>query len=57
MYIQCMATVLLTIFLTYSVKSVKTHFYYTMKNCDNDPVTLQKNLRNIVEHYKVCFVM
>lgn len=41
-----------------SVKSIKTHFYFSMKNCDKDPEKLRKSLKNIVEHYKVfiCFI-
>ena len=37
-----------------SVKSIKTHFYYSMKNCEGDPDKLRRSLTNIVEHYKVC---
>lgn len=38
-----------------SVKSIKTHCYYAMKNCGGDAEKLRSQLRNIVEHYKVKF--
>lgn len=34
------------------VKPVKTHFQYAMRNCNGDADVLQKNLLNIVDHYK-----
>lgn len=39
----------------FSVKSIKTHCYYAMKNCGGDAEKLRSQLRNIVEHYKVKF--
>ncbi|XP_078360544.1 uncharacterized protein LOC144644837 [Oculina patagonica] len=38
--------------LSDKVKSIKTHFYYSMKNCEGDPNKLRTSLTNIVEHYK-----
>ena len=32
--------------------SIKTHVYFTMKNCNHDPERLRSGLLNIVEHYK-----
>ena len=32
--------------------SVKTHFYWCMKNCEQDPLKLKSMILNIVEHYK-----
>ena len=32
--------------------SIKTHVYWSMKNCDKDANKLRANLDNIVEHYK-----
>lgn len=32
--------------------SIKTHLYWAMKNCNQDPVKLKLSLLNIVEHYK-----
>ena len=43
----------LQLFSMYIVKSVKTHFYYSIKNCDGSGEKLKKNLLNIVNHYKV----
>ena len=34
--------------------SIKTHLYWAMKNCDQDPHKLQSSILNIVEHYKNC---
>ena len=35
---------------------MKTHFYYSMKNCGGDASKLRKDLENIVEHYMVCML-
>ena len=32
--------------------SVKTHFYWCMKNCEQDPLKLKSMILNIIEHYK-----
>ena len=32
--------------------SIKTHIYWSMKNCDGDEDKLQKNIMNILDHYK-----
>lgn len=32
--------------------SIKTHLYWAMKNCDQDPEKLKLSLLNIVNHYK-----
>lgn len=32
--------------------SIKTHLYWSMKNCEKDPEKLKLSILNIVEHYK-----
>ena len=34
-------------------RSVKTHLYWAMKNCDGKPDVLRKLITNIPNHYKV----
>ncbi|XP_070190600.1 uncharacterized protein [Littorina saxatilis] len=32
--------------------SIKTHMYWSMKNCEDDPTKLQAMIINIIQHYK-----
>jgi ribosomal protein L33 len=32
--------------------SVKTHVYWSMKNCEQDPEKLKLNILNITQHYQ-----
>ena len=38
-------------------KSTKTHMYWSMKNCGNDPKKLRASIMNIVQHYRVIIIM
>ena len=45
--------VITSISLTTLVRSIKTNFYYSMKNCEGDPEKLRAQLLNVIEHYQV----
>ncbi|XP_070181773.1 uncharacterized protein [Littorina saxatilis] len=32
--------------------SIKTHVYWSMKNCEENPETLQHSMMNVIKHYK-----
>ena len=44
----------LTCSLIYIGRSIKTHLYWAMKNCGEDPDKLCALIMNIADHYQVC---
>ena len=44
----------LTSSLIYVGRSIKTHLYWAMKNCGEDPDKLCALIMNIADHYQVC---
>ena len=44
----------LTSSLIYVSRSIKTHLYWAMKNCGEDPDKLCALNMNIADHYQVC---
>ena len=46
----------LTFSLIYVGRSIKTHLYWAMKNCGEDPDKLCALIMNIADHYQVCII-